>query len=444
MKKLKITMLGAGSGFVMSVARELVQYGIFDGCEFVLQDIDVKRLRTAEETVRGILKSGKNIKVSLKKTTDRKKALDGCDYVITSCEMNRYANWVKDLRIPARHGVHQVKGENGGPGGMIHAMRNICMFKDILADIEKLCPNAWLMNFTNPMSTLCTYFKNYSPVNALGFCHQAHGSFGVIAEQIGMEPGELEIISGGINHLNWLFDIRKKGTGESFMDEFLEKVRKSKYWKKRFDSVPQQMFTLEMLNVFNMYPIGYDDHIIEYLPFFWEESEWEKHQYKSLADDYDKLAKNETYTLEIQRLLGKEYMKPPFPADPDHSYYAEKPCQVIVALETNTPTYFDAINIVNHGAISNLPSDAIVDVPGIAIGGKVRSIYVGELPPGPMEICRRQITLHEMIARAAHEGDDNMAVQALCLDPYVRSLSQAKNIWTDFRREYKESLTTFK
>jgi alpha-galactosidase len=280
-------------------------------------------------------------------------------------------------------------------------------------------------------------------VNALGFCHQAHGSFGVIAEQIGMEPGELEIISGGINHLNWLFDIRKKGTGESFMDGFLEKVRKSKYWKKRFDSVPQQMFTLEMLNVFNMYPIGYDDHIIEYLPFFWEESEWEKHQYKSLADDYDKLAKNETYTLEIQRLLGKEYMKPPFPADPDHSYYAEKPCQVIVALETNTPTYFDAINIVNHGAISNLPSDAIVDVPGIAIGGKVRSIYVGELPPGPMEICRRQITLHEMIARAAHEGDDNMAVQALCLDPYVRSLSQAKNIWTDFRREYKESLTTF-
>jgi alpha-galactosidase/6-phospho-beta-glucosidase family protein len=227
------------------------------------------------------------------------------------------------------------------------------------------------------------------------------------------------------------------------MQEFLEKVRKSKYWKKRFDVVPPQMFTLETLNTFNMYPVGYDDHIIEYLPFFWEESEWQEHQYESCAGGYEKLAARKTHTLEMQRLLGKEYAKPPFPVNPDHPYYAESPCQVVVALETNTPTYFDAINIVNHGAISNLPSDAIVDVPGIAVGGQVRSIYVGELPLGPMEICRRQITLHEMIAKATHEGDDGLAVQALCLDPYVRSLSQARNIWSDFRKEYKDYLPTF-
>jgi len=437
-------MLGAGSGFVMSVAKELIEHELFSGCEFVLQDVSPERLKAAEETVSGILKSNKEIKVSLKATTDRKKALNGCDYVITSCEMDRYANWVKDLRIPAKYGVNQVQGENGGPGGMIHAMRNICMFKGILTDMEKLCPDAWLMNFTNPMSILCTYFKNYSPIKSLGFCHQVHGSFGVIAEQLGMPPGELEVISGGVNHLNWLFDIRKKGTRESCMQEFLSKVRKSKYWKKRFDSVPMQMFTLETLNTFNMYPVGYDDHIIEYLPFFWEESEWKAHQYESLANEYEKLANKKTHTLEMQRLLGKEYAKPPFPVNNDHPYYAEKPCQVIVALETNIPTYFDAINILNHGAISNLPSDAIIDVPGIAVGGQVRSIYVGELPVGPMEICRRQITLHEMIAKATHEGDDSLAVQALCLDPYVRSLSQARNIWADFRAEYKDYLTTFK
>ena len=443
MRKIKISMLGAGSGFVMSVANELITHEIFNGSEFMLQDINAERLLAAEKTVADILKSNKKIKVLLKATTDRKKALDGCDYVITSCEMNRYANWVKDLRIPAKHGVHQVKGENGGPGGMIHAMRNICMFREILADMEKLCPDAWLMNFTNPMSILCTYFKNYSPIKALGLCHQVHGSFGVIAEQLGMQPGELEVISGGINHLNWLFDIRKKGTRESCMQEFLEKVRKSKYWKKRFDVVPPQMFTLETLNTFNMYPVGYDDHIIEYLPFFWEESEWQEHQYESCAGGYEKLAARKTHTLEMQRLLGKEYAKPPFPVNPDHPYYAESPCQVVMALETNTPTYFDAINIVNHGAISNLPPDAIVDVPGIAVGGQVRSIYVGELPLGPMEICRRQITLHEMIAKATHEGDDSLAVQALCLDPYVRSLSQARNIWSDFRKEYKDYLPTF-
>jgi len=444
MKKLKISMLGAGSGFVMSVAKELIAHEIFNGSEFALQDVSTERLRAAEATVSGILKSNKKIKITLQATTDREKALDGCGYVISSCEMNRYANWVKDLRIPAKHGAPQVKGENGGPGGMIHAVRNICMFREILADMEQLCPDAWLMNFTNPMSILCTYFKNYSPIKALGFCHQMHGSFGVIAEQLGMPPGDLEVISGGINHLNWLFDIRKKGTRESCMQEFLDKVRHSKYWKKRFSSVPPQMFTLETMNTFNMYPVGYDDHIIEYLPFFWEESEWKKYEYESLADEYKKQANKKIHTLEKQRLLGKEYTKPPFPVNNDHPYYAEKPCQVIMALETNTPTYFDAINIVNHGAISNLPSDAIVDVPGIAVGGHVRSIYVGELPMGPMEICRRQITLHEMIAKAAHEGNDSLAVQALCLDPYVRSMSQARKIWADFRTEYKNYLTTFK
>jgi alpha-galactosidase len=439
---LKVSMLGAGSGFVISVAKELLEYEIFEDCEFVIQDISVKRLQAAEHAVKEVLRDSK-IRISLQATTDRRIALLGSDYVITSCESNRYANWVKDLRIPAKYGVHQVKGENGGPGGMIHAMRNICMFRDILDDMEKLCPDAWLLNFTNPMSVLCTYFKNYSSVKALGFCHQVHGSFGLIAEQLGMQPGELEVLSGGINHLNWLFDIRRKGSGESFMKEFLNLIRTSKYWREHFDSVPEQTFTLETLATFDMYPVGYDDHIIEYLPFFWEESEWEQHGYKSLAEYYEELADKNINVLEMQRLLGKEYKKPPFPVDPGHPYYAEKPCQVIMALETNTPIYFDAINIKNNGSISNLPSDAIVDIPAVAVGGEVRGIHLGELPLGPMEICRRQITLHEMIARAAHEGNDSLAVQALCLDPYVRSLSQARNIWADFRNEYNDYLTTF-
>lgn len=436
-------MLGAGSGFVLSVAKELITNDLFNGAEFMLMDTSKERLDAAEKAVSEVL-AGNKIKVKLSATTNLKKALEGSNYVVTSCEMNRYANWVKDLRIPAKHGAHQVKGENGGPGGLIHSLRNIGMFMDILKNMEKYCPDAWLMNFTNPMSVLCTYFKNYSPIKALGFCHQVHGSFGVIAEQLGMKPGELEVISGGINHLNWLFDVRKKGSGESYMKEFLTKVRKSKYWKQHFPMTPAQTFTLETLNTFNMYPVGYDDHIIEYLPFFWEEHEWKKHGYESLADAYEKLAANKEHTLETQRLLGKEFTKPPFPVNPDHPYYAENPCRVIVALETNTPTYFDAINIVNHGAISNLPENAIVDIPAIAIGGTVRSIHVGELPMGPMEICRRQITLHEMIAKAAHEGDESLVVQALCLDPYVGSLSKARNIWADFKKEYKTSLPMFK
>jgi alpha-galactosidase len=442
-KKLKISMLGAGSGFVLSVAKELLDNPVFADCEFALMDTAPDRLEAARKAVADVLKNAVH-PVRLTVHHERATALDGCDYVITSCEKNRYANWTKDLGIPAKHGVHQVKGENGGPGGMIHGMRNICMFMEILKDMEKYCPGAWLMNFTNPMSILCTYFKNYSPIKALGFCHQVHGSVGVIAEQIGMEPGELEVIAAGINHLSWLFDIRHRGSSESCMDEFLTKVRTSKYWREKFPSTPQQTFTLEVLNTFNMYPVGYDDHIIEYLPFFWEKHEWEQYRFESLEETYAKMSADNYHVMEVQRLLGKEFEKPPFPVDPNHSYYSENPCRAIHALETNTPTYFDAINIKNNGAITNLPDDVILDVPGIVVGGKVRSIHVGELPPGPLEICRRQTALHEMIAKAAHEGDDSLAVQILCLDPYVRSLTQARAIWSDFRKAYQTELTTFK
>ncbi len=431
-------MLGVGSGFVLSIARELASDEIFRGCSFFIMDTAPDRLAAAESAAGEILEDRSGVK--LIPTISREEALEGADYVITSCEMNRYANWVKDLRIPAGFGAHQLKGENGGPGGFIHALRNIGMFEDIIADMQQLCPQAWLMNFTNPMSVLCTYFKNYSTVKALGFCHQVHGSIGVIAEMLGFPPGGLAVISGGINHLNWLFDIRKKGSGESFLEEFYSRVRSSKYWHEHSPGVPMQKFTLEVLNIFQMYPLGYDDHIIEYFPFFWEEHEWEEHGYRSLAEAYEKLAGEKHHTLESQRLLGKEYEKPPFPENPEHPYYAEKPCEVIKSLETNTPVYLDSMVIQNNGAIGNLPAGAIVDVPAVVAGGAARSVYVGELPPGPMEICRRQITLHEMTARAAHEGDDFLAVQALCLDPYVRSLSQARKIWEAFRKEYRGSL----
>lgn len=442
MRKLKITMPGAGSGFVLSIAKELLIDPVFADAEFVLMDPDQERLDVALGAVKEIVQNSPN-HIRVRATTDRTDAIEGADYVITSCEKNRYPNWVKDLRIPQKYGVEQVKGENGGPGGLIHGIRNICMFRDFADDIEKYAPDAWLMNFTNPMSILCTYFKNYTKVKTLGFCHQVHGSFGLIAEELGMEPGELEVITAGVNHFNWLFDIRKRGTGVSFKEEFFKMVRESRYWKEKMHMIPEQMFTLELLNIFGMYPVGYDEHIVEFISCFYEHSEWDQYGYENLAGHYERLIQQKHRTLEQQRLLGKTYEKPPFPVDPDHPYYAENPCRVISALETNTPTYFDAINIVNNGAVGNLPANAILDIPGIAIGGEVRSIHVGDLPAGPCELIRRQITLQEMIAQAAAEGSDSLAVQALCLDPYVRSVTQAKQIWAEYRSVYKEELTTF-
>jgi len=158
MKEIKIAMIGAGSGFVVSVARELVILKVLSNCTFTLMDINEKRLHKARDAVSNIF-AGNQTDIKLEVTTSLEDALRDCDYVITSCEINRYPFWIKDLGIPERYGVYQVQGENGGPGGLIHAMRNISLFMDIIAAMEKHCPEAWLMNFTNPMSILCTYFK---------------------------------------------------------------------------------------------------------------------------------------------------------------------------------------------------------------------------------------------------------------------------------------------
>lgn len=437
-------MLGAGSGFVLTIAKELPDNPVFADAEFMLMDPAEDRLATAVSAVTEMLATAKN-KITVKSTTDLRTALEGANYVITSCEKNRYAYWAQDFAIAEKYGVSQIKGENGGPGGMIHGLRNICLYKKVLETMTEVCPDAWLMNFTNPMSILCTYFKNFFPnIKALGFCHQVHGSFGVIAEQLGMEPGELEVITAGVNHCNWLFDIRKRGTGKSYMKEFIDGFMHSKWWDKAYPNVPEQSLTKKLFQVFGVYPVGYDEHIVEYLPFMQDKEQWDAYGLHSLRKFYEDLSAQKSHTLETQRLLGKNYDKPPFPVDPDHPYYAENPCRVIVALEQNIPTYFDAINIRNNGAVDNIPDDVILDVPALAIGGEVRSIHVGKLPMAPAEICRRQTVLHEMIAEGGATGNDSLIIQALCLDPYVGSLHKAEKIWADYRKAYAVELTTFK
>ena len=440
---LKLAMLGAGSAFSVSVL-ETLDDPVFEGCAFWIMDIQASSLERAEGALRTRMKE-RDIRVHLSATTDLRAALDGADYVIVSCEQDRYRNWIQDIEIPAQHGVEQLTGENGGPGGQIHAMRNINMLMPIVAAMTELCPEAWLLNLTNPMSILCTYLSKYTPIKFAGFCHQVHGTVGVIAEQLGFEAGELEVISGGINHLNWLFDIRRRGTAKSCLPEFIEAMSTSAWWKPHQDAeVPEHAFSLEVFRTFGMYPLGYDNHICEYFSCFYEKEEWARFGITPLLESRLRpQVESRKTTLEAQHLMGGAGKQYPFPKNPQNPYYRESVSPVIVALETNRPLYLDAMVGRNDGAISNLPPNAVVDRPVVVVGGEVRSIHVGSLPPGPLEICRRQIALHDMVAQATVEGDERLAVQALCLDPYVRSITQARNIWADFRKHYASSLPSF-
>jgi len=443
----RIAMIGAGApGFPVKVAEELVRSEVLGESTFALMDIDAGRLDAAAARIQALVEEAGGA-LRIEATTDRRRALDGASHVVTSCEPQRVPLWTRDLEIPAAHGVHQLTGENGGPGGQAHAMRNITLFMAICADMRELCPDAWLMNFTNPMSFLCTYAHRFGGVKTMGFCHQVHGSFGVIAEMLGFEPGQLEVITAGVNHFNWLLDIRHRGTGESYYEQFLKSVRQSRYWQRVRTNMPMQRFTLEILEVFRAYPVGYDDHIAEYVPFFYEPDEWESFGYTSHIEHLQQVQQRRDaadgtnpYDKQLAASADEHY---PFPRDPGHPYYIEHACLMMEALETNTPTYTDAINIVNGGSVSNLPHDAVVDIPAVAVGGRVRGLDVGALPKPAAELCRRQITIHEMVVDATVHGDRQLALQAMCLDPYIRSITQARRILADFLSEYRDYLPQF-
>ena len=448
----RIAMIGAGSFFTDSITEGLCQApDLFEGSSFILMDVDRQRLDLSVERNRRIVKeAGADIKIA--STTDRRKALPGCDYVVTSFDKDRVPTWIKDLEIPKRHGVEQFMGENGGPGGQAHAMRNIAVFMGLCANMRELCPDAWLMNFTNPMSFVCTYLNRFGGVKALGFCHQVRGSLGVIAEMLGMAPGDLQAITGGVNHFNWLLDIRRRGAAGSYMEEFVARVTKSKWWRKIHKGVPEQRFTLDILKTFGLYPVGYDNHICEYVPFFYDPAEWKQLGYEPQLDSlrrelrrrkrWRKDVSNEDLREEQVRARG-ELFDAVFPRDGHHPYYRERPTEVMEAFARNALCHLDAIVIPNRGAIDNLPHDAVVDIPAVVTGGEVRGVHVGPLPTFAMELCRRQITIHELLVEATVEGDRRKVVQSMALDPYVRSIRQAERITDAFLKHYKDDLPQF-
>ena len=446
----RVAMIGAGSGFTLAIGRELVRSERLRDCTFVLMDPDAEALLEAAARMRR-LSDEHGGALTVVTAPGLQEAVEDADFVITSFAPRRTELWQEDIEIPARHGVDQLQGENGGPGGQAHALRNITILMDIVRTMQEVCPDAWLLNFTNPMSMLCTYLRRFSGLRWMGFCHQVHGSFGVVAEMLGMEPGDLQVVTAGINHMNFLLDVRRRGEQGSWMKQFLAAVRESPYWRKNLKNVPEQVFTLEFLDTFGIYPVGYDSHVCEYLPFFYSPEEWEELDYRSthhtLSEFREKAreasgdATGTIQDVEVWRKIGKDVI--PFPKDVAHPYYKETPVEVMDSLLTGQARYLDAMVIENRGSITNLPPKAVVDVPVVIAGGEARGVGVGDLPPFAAELCRRQIAIHELVARAAAEGDRTRFLEALCLDPYVRGLSTAKKIMEDFLEAYREYLPQF-
>jgi len=462
-KAPKIVVIGAGSAiFGLSSLATILRSKRLKGAELALVDVYEPNLELMYNLAQVMNREwGAEMKISAH--TDRAKALPGADFVIVTIQVGqRETVWRLDWEIPLRHGVRQPYAENSGPGAFAHAARNMPVMLDIAKDMERYCPKALYINFTNPLIRLTWGVARYSRVPLVGMCHQLEWGYAMVGALLAEHYGyagevphdfnvhtdavnvpitmhmakraheHVAIKAAGINHFSWIYDIREHGTGRD-MYPLLREIFLKKY-RKDFEPLSREMF-----EIFGLMPTAGDSHMCEYLSCVHDPitKPWEKYDLKLQNWDMNIDRRNSRLQQARDIVAGKRDVNELLNAK------SEGVPEIIEACTFNDNYYFEQLNLVNNGKVPGLPADAIVEVPGILAAGGIHGLNVPALPAGITELCRRELGLSSIVVDAAVHGDRELALQALLLDPMVTDIDAARAILKDFLETFAEYLPQF-
>ncbi len=418
--KLKIALLGGGSLYFESAMKEIAMTPELAGSELVLFDPDKRRMEIMRQVgvrIAALSKSG----LSVRSTGQCARALDGANFAIASIGVHGPGHrWHKaDSDAVAKFGIIQTTGDTVGPSGLSQALRIIPIFVDIARKMEKYCPDAFLLNHSNPMSPICRAVSKYSSIRAVGYCHNVAGDVRYFAEALGVDHRELDVTAAGPNHCLWLLGIRHRGR-----DVYPELRRRL----AARPAPPRHQFSQEVLDLFGLFPVGGDRHIIEFFPHSRRAGktknipyglEWRSDMIRrnALAAELSK----EPRAIEL-KAAGKKPIEFPKENSP------EAMGRQIQALAFG-PDMVHYVNVPNRGAISNLPDWAVVELKAVVGQGGVRPMQVGELPPQAARWSAAQLYAHELTVEAAAEGSRAKALMALACDPMIRDFHEARKVF---------------
>jgi alpha-galactosidase len=436
MDAAKIVLIGAGShSFGLMTLRDLMLTPELRGSEVVLVDIAPDKLEQMTSLAHRLNEMWEaNFRISA--TTDRREALPGATSIVTAVERKHYELWQLDIDIPRRMGTPHLYGENGGPGGMFHTFRQVPLLLDIAADIAELCPDAWLLNMSNPESRLCLALSRYTPVKNVGICLGAYITQNNLARHVlGLEQHEIDIKVAGINHCHWVMDIRRTGTGEDLYPEV----------RRRMQSVDPKWEPLsqECLRRFGYYPGPADTHVGEYLGWGWKfmpegYTDW---IFSGAASEQERGAK-------VQALAGGEGPLNEAEHAVLNSLLIEgglrwQTVDILLSLLDNGNRYVLSLNVPNDGYISNLKQGAIVEIPAIVGADEIYGMGMGELPTAIAALMDLQHSIMELVVEAAVTGDRQAALEALIIDPAVPDPEIAERILNEGLRLQADYLPQF-
>ena len=408
MKKANIVFIGAGSmSFGTPTFRDLFTTPELAGASLRLVDIDQDNL----DRMYGLalkMNEVSGMKLEISATKDRLEALPGADYVVNSLAIERCDLWKHDFRVPLKHGIKHCLGENGGPGALFFAMRTIPLILDICKDMERLCPEAWFLNFSNPESRIVLAVNKYTKIKCVGLCHGIYMGQSDVANILGMSDEDIEVSAAGLNHFQWITDIRRKKDNADLYQELREK-------EKSFDP-SFQPFTRKIFRAFDYWPTCSDDHMGEYVMYGYEGG---MHGYNFEEDEQERV----TMRKDIADMVsGKRDVKEWL------NKSGEQAIEVITALHTGQRANIPAAIVHNNGAITNLPDDLAVEVPIVVDGSGINKVQVGNVPKGAAALMSLQVGVQQMSVEAAVYGNKQLALQALLCDPVINNTEAAEKI----------------
>lgn len=418
---MKITIIGGGSYcWTPTLFRDIICTEGLEGSDIVLEDINAGHLGDLHRCCKAILSQlGKTSQFRLSATTNLPTALRGADYVILTITVGGYDAMEHDLKIPYKYGIWQPVGDTVGPGGISRALRNVPVVVGLAKAMERYCPNAWMLNISNPLSALTRSVWRETDIRCVGLCHEVYGTLFMLTKVLGCKDWrkELDCVSVGVNHLPWITKLRHNGKDafpvlrKALAEGTVPSKGRGPGTVLDRTLVGSNQVKFALFKAYNALPAAGDRHLVEFFPYFCTEKTRRGAAMGVRLTTIEE--RRNHYTPAWKRNVaeitsGKKRM--------EATASQESTSKVIAAL-AGLIRWKDLVNVPNAGQAPGVPRDSIVETMGLITRDRVRGLPTGAAPPAILTQIKRHVTNQEMTVEAALTGDRNLVLQVMLNDP---------------------------
>ncbi|MDX9991880.1 MAG: hypothetical protein RBS68_07490 [Anaerolineales bacterium] len=457
----KIAVIGAGSAsFGENTLSALLRSTRLRGSHLALVDRNPQALSIVRRLAERLNREW-DCGFTLSAHSHHREALPGAEFVVSAIEVGARENlWRQDWEIPLKYGLRQPYAENGGPGGFAHAARNLGPVMEIIRDMETACPQAFFINYTNPMTRICDAVNRHSRIRAIGLCHQVYVGYCFVGMILGQDLGlsipegitsmnaeimlhplreqvirqtlpRVSLRAAGLNHFTWILSIHDRETGEDLYPLFRERYAAH---DPNFEPLTRRVF-----NAFGLFPVPGDSHLCEYLPWMSDPTSQPWDKYNLQLYDWDTFDALRSFSLDRLEDMASGHLQ----VDSLRETDSEGALEMIENIAGAGRHYHPAAILPNTGQIANLPLGAAVETPVFVDGAGPHALTVATLPAGVAELLRRETTVSQLCVDSVLEGNRQKALQCLLLDPVIRDLDLAQAVLDDYLSAYQEYLPQF-